>query len=92
MNNIRSVTQVARNFAEYLNRVVYGGERFVLVRGGKAVAELGPVPNGRRLAELPDILASIPHLSPEEATAFEADIEATRLELSRLVPRDPWES
>ncbi len=28
-----SVTEVARNFADYVNRVVYRGERFVLVRG-----------------------------------------------------------
>jgi antitoxin (DNA-binding transcriptional repressor) of toxin-antitoxin stability system len=48
----RSVTEVARNFADYINRVVYRGERFVLVRGNKPVAELGPLPVGKRLAEL----------------------------------------
>ncbi len=92
MNQERSVTEVARNFAEYINRVAFRGERFVLIRGGRAVAELRPVPAGRRVAELPDILAGIPRLSPEEAAAFEADLEAARAEMARLVPRDPWES
>ena len=37
-----SVTEVARHFAEYINRVSYRGESFVLVRGNKPVAELRP--------------------------------------------------
>lgn len=42
-----TVTEVARNFAEYINRVAFGGERFLLMRGKRAVAELRPVPKGR---------------------------------------------
>ena len=63
-----SVTEVARHFAEYINRVSYRGECFVLVRGNKPVAELRPLQVGKRLAELPALLASLPHLSPAEAT------------------------
>ena len=47
-----SVTEVARHFAEYINRVSYRGECFVLVRGNKPVAELRPLPAGKRLLEL----------------------------------------
>jgi antitoxin (DNA-binding transcriptional repressor) of toxin-antitoxin stability system len=44
MYETRSVTEVARHFADYINRVVYRGERFVLMRGNRPVAELGPLP------------------------------------------------
>jgi antitoxin (DNA-binding transcriptional repressor) of toxin-antitoxin stability system len=39
-----SVTEAARHFAEYINRVVYRGEPFVFVRGTKPIAELRPLP------------------------------------------------
>jgi hypothetical protein len=38
-----TVTQVARNFAEYVNRVAYRRESFTLVRGKKRLAELRDV-------------------------------------------------
>ena len=87
-----SVTDVARNFSDFINRVVHRGEGFVLTRGGKAVAELRPVPSGRKLSELPVIFASLPRLSDDEATAFAADVDAARGELSRTPDHDPWES
>ncbi len=92
MLNERSVTEVARNFSEYINRVAHGGERFLLMRGRRPVAELRPVPRGRPVSELPEILRSLPRLSPDEAEAFAADLEAAREELARLPERDPWES
>ncbi|MBI4500914.1 MAG: hypothetical protein HY700_07110 [Gemmatimonadetes bacterium] len=87
-----SVTEVARNFAKYLNRVAFRGERFVLMRGREAVAELGPVPVGKRLAELPDLLASLPHLPAEEARRFAEDLAAARSELIQVPLHDPWRS
>lgn len=33
-----TVTEVVRHFADYVNRVVYRRESFVLVRGNKPVA------------------------------------------------------
>ena len=61
-----SVTEVTRHFAEYINRVAYRGECFVLVRGNKP------------MAELPALLASLPHLSSAEATQLADDITAAR--------------
>lgn len=87
-----SVTDVARNFAEYLNRVAYHGESFTLTRGGKPVAELVPVPRGVRVEDLPAIFASLPKLSAEELDAFAADIDAGRPRASDDDFRDPWES
>lgn len=87
-----TVTEIVRNFAEYVNRVVYRRESFVLVRGNRAVAELRPVPSGRRLADLPGVVAALPHLSADEADAFANDLDATRNELARAEVRDPWQS
>ena len=83
-----SVTEVARHFAKYINRVAYHGERFVLVRGNKPMAELRPLPAGKRLAELPALLASLPHLSSAEATQFAADLTAAREALARTEIHD----
>jgi antitoxin (DNA-binding transcriptional repressor) of toxin-antitoxin stability system len=87
-----SVTEVARNFAEYVNRVAYRGERFTLMRGGKPVAELAPVPIGVRIEDLPAIFASLPKLSDAEWASFAADIEDARPMASDDDFRDPWES
>ena len=92
MKSKRSVTEVARNFADYLNRVVYKGESFLLVRGRKEVAELVPVSHGSHLGELPEILRSVPHLSREEADNFSHDLSNARDELSSEGLRDPWQS
>lgn len=87
-----TVTEVARHFAEYINRVAYRGERFVLMRGKRPVAELRPVPSGKRLGELPELLASLPPLSREDLEGLAADLEQAREELARSPMRDPWAS
>jgi antitoxin (DNA-binding transcriptional repressor) of toxin-antitoxin stability system len=85
-----TVTQVARNFAEYVNRVAYRRESFTLVRGKKPLAELRPLPTGARLSELPGLLASLPRLTEAEAGEFAADLDASRDELGET--RDAWQS
>lgn len=92
MSHTISVTNLVRHFADYVNRVVYRGERFQLTRGGKPVADLRPLASGRSLTDLPDLVAGLPSLSQSEATAFSADLERARTELPRLTPRDPWTS
>jgi antitoxin (DNA-binding transcriptional repressor) of toxin-antitoxin stability system len=87
-----SVTDVLRNFSDFINRVAYRRERFVLIRGGKPVAELGPVPTGTRLGELEGLLASLPRLGEEEAEALAEDMAASRVELDMRPPEDRWES
>jgi antitoxin (DNA-binding transcriptional repressor) of toxin-antitoxin stability system len=73
-----SVTDVARDLTAYVARVEHGGERYTLVREGKVVAELSPVPAGVRIEDLPSLFASLPRLSPNEAEVFGHDIEAAR--------------
>lgn len=87
-----TVTEVARNFADYINRVAFRGERFVLMRGKKAVAELRPVPSGKRLGELPELLASLPRLGTDEAERLAVDLDRVRADLQDLPLHDPWES
>ena len=85
-----TVTQVARNFAEYINRVAYRRESFTLLRGRKPLAELRPLPTGTRLSELPGLLASLPRLTEAEADELAADLDAARDELGAV--RDAWQS
>lgn len=85
-----TVTQVARNFADYLNRVAYRRESFRLVRGNKPVAELRPLPAAVRLSELPALLSTLPRLTAAEAADFGDDLAAARDELGEV--RDPWQS
>lgn len=89
MAQMVSATEVARHFAEYINRVSCRGESFVLVRGNKPVAELRPLPAGKPLADLPALLASLPHLSPAEADEFADDLTAARQALARAVWEEP---
>jgi antitoxin (DNA-binding transcriptional repressor) of toxin-antitoxin stability system len=92
MSKAVSVTEVLRNFADYINRVAYRGERFVLVRGGRPVAELSPVPTGTCLGDLPDLLGGLPSLGREHAEEWAAELEAARQEVGEPPSRDPWES
>jgi antitoxin (DNA-binding transcriptional repressor) of toxin-antitoxin stability system len=87
-----TVTEVARHFADYINRVAYRRESFTLVRGNRPLAELRPLPAGRRLSELPALLASLPHLSPAEATEFGVDLAAAQEELTHMPVGDAWQS
>jgi antitoxin (DNA-binding transcriptional repressor) of toxin-antitoxin stability system len=87
-----TITELLRNFSDYINRVAYRGERFVVIRGGKPVAELSPVPSGGRLGELPSVLDSLPRLDEADADAFARDLERFREELGADGPQDPWES
>jgi len=87
-----TVTQVARNFADYINRVAYRHESFTLVRGNRPLAELRPLPAGARLSELPALLASLPRLSPAETEDFAEDLQAAQAELAGAEVRDAWPS
>jgi len=80
--------EMAANFSEYIDRVANCGERFILTRGNKPIAEIRPLQAGQKLSEL---FASLPHLSPEDAEAFGRDIDEAREEMNKIPIRDPWE-
>jgi antitoxin (DNA-binding transcriptional repressor) of toxin-antitoxin stability system len=87
-----TVTDVVRNFSDYLNRVAYRHEAFILRKGRRSVAELRPLPSGRRLGDLMGLLRSLPRLSKTDARSFEKDLAAARKALSRKGLTDPWAS
>jgi len=89
-----TVSEVARNFSAYIDRVVHRGERFLVMKNRKPIAELRPVEaaKGPRLRDLPGILSSLPHLGPADIDAFESDLKAARQDLAQLPPLDPWGS
>lgn len=88
-----TVTDLMRNFREYIGRVAHGGERFLLSRGGRTVAELRGVASDRKLEELPDVLASLPRLSEEDAEALARDLDAARNDLGLIGDEgSPWAS
>ncbi len=84
-----NVTEISRKFSEYLNRVCYGGEHFTLIRGGKKVAEISPVPVNKTMNELPAILKSLPSLTNDEANHFNYDLKKAKESLV-AEPRNPW--
>ena len=92
MTRTISVTELLRNFSDCLNRVVYRGEHLVLTRGNRVVAELRPMPVGRRLGDLPGVLASLPRLAPGDAEARGKDIDDARTELASEEVADRWGS
>ena len=77
-----TITHLARNLADVVNRVAYRGERFTVVRGNRPVAELIPAPRGRRLGDLQGIMEGLPHLGADEAAALGADLDAARAALA----------
>lgn len=85
-----TVTEAARHFANNLNRVAHQGEHFVLVQGNKPVAELYPLPTGKKPAELPALCASLPSLSEADAAQFADDLAASQKTLAQLEAHDPW--
>ena len=75
-----AVTEAVKNFYKILGRIGFRRERFILLTGGKPVAELGPAATDAsvRLGELPAILEALPHLEPEDADCFALDLESGR--------------
>ncbi len=88
-----TVTEMSRNFSEYMNRVIYRRESFVLTKRDKPFAEIRPLPRGITGEELLNIFNSGPRLSLEEAEAFGRDIDRAREELGTIADlADPWEN
>lgn len=76
------VAEAAKDFLRVLERVERRGEPAVIVRDGKRVATLSPLPApALTCAELADRWPNLERLAPDEATAFADDIELARASL-----------
>jgi antitoxin (DNA-binding transcriptional repressor) of toxin-antitoxin stability system len=73
MEQILSVTEVARNFSDIINRVYYQRQTFLLTRGGVVVAKLTSPVKALTGAELARRWPKEPLLTPEEAEAWEEE-------------------
>lgn len=82
-----SATQAARSFSDLLNRIHYGGEAFVVERGGEPICEISPVGPLRFTGA--NLLALLRSLPKPDAGFWDAVRKATRQETS--VPQSPWE-
>ncbi|HEX4960977.1 MAG TPA: hypothetical protein VF173_09075 [Thermoanaerobaculia bacterium] len=84
-----TATEAARNFSELLNRVRYGRETFVILRGGEAVGQLAPV----EASPAPTLRDLVKFLKETEwpDDRFGSDLEAIQAE--QLPPGEsPWHS
>ena len=86
-----TVTEMARKFADYMNRVKYRRESFILTKGSEPFAEIRPLPLGLTGAGFLELIKSGPHLDPDDVEQFASDIEDARRELNNIGVRDPWE-
>ena len=87
---IVTVTEASRNFADLVNRSYYKGESTILLRGGDAVARIGPVGGSSLLGrDLAARWGEMSHLSPKEAEKFAEEIETAREELK--MPESAWD-
>ena len=76
-----TVSDAARNFSAFVNRVHSGDESALLVKGGKPMVKVIPARRAKLGRELADVWPKLPHLSLAEATAFGADITEARRKL-----------
>jgi antitoxin (DNA-binding transcriptional repressor) of toxin-antitoxin stability system len=84
------VAEAAKDFLALLDRVERKGESAVLVREGKPVATLSPVPSlALTCAELAERWPRLEKLAPDEANAFADDLEQARAILPP--PRAAWD-
>lgn len=86
-----TVTEMSRKLAEYIDRVRYRRERFILTKGNKPVAEIRPLAQGLSGSDLLELIKNGPHLDPDDVEQFARDIEDARKEMDRLPVREPWE-
>lgn len=88
-----TVAEAVKNFSEILGRVRFRGERFVLIKGGKPIAELGPTDAAApaRLRELSAMLQALSHLEPEDADQFARDLDSG-LKVIGPMPGVTWAS
>lgn len=92
MTKTIGATEVVRNFSEILNTIKYHGSHYVIMKGGKPVAHIGPLEpsySGPTLGDLPSLVKKLPRLG-DEGKRFEADLRAIRRHQPRLPSKGAW--
>ena len=91
MNTV-TVKEFSQEISDFINRVAYHGESFTLLSGKTPLAEIRPVPMGRKLGDLPKILKALPKLPASEMNDFEKDLAEIRKQGNKEQLANPWES
>lgn len=87
------VAEAAKDFLRLLDWVERKHESAILVREGRPVATLSPLPSpALTCAALADRWPTLDKLPPEEAKAFADDLERARASLPPLSPAWDWSS
>ena len=85
-----SVADAAKDFLSLLELVETKGQSAVLLRAGKRIATLTPVPQvAQNCVELAAHWLKLERLDPDDAEAFAADIELARATLP--APKTAWD-
>ena len=80
-----SSTDAARNLGDCLARIKYGGDRFLIMKNNRPIAELGPV-SGTRGATLQELWNAMRASKADES--FANDLETVNA--SDRIMDDPW--
>lgn len=91
MNTV-TVKEFSQEISDFLNRVACHGESFTLLLDKTPLAEIRPVPAGRKLEDLPEILKALPKLPTSEMDDFEKDLAEIRKQRNKEQLANPWES
>lgn len=73
-----SITEAARNFSDFVNRVAYRGESFFLIRGKRRVASLKPANAVVSVSDLQKALMDLPALDQVERERWSQDLDDLR--------------
>lgn len=93
MEKIIQATEAVRQFSDILNTIKFKGDHYIIQRGGKPVAFMGPMEEARKertIGELKSLFERLPRLG-KEAEAFEKDIEYVRAHQPNLPAGEVWE-
>jgi antitoxin (DNA-binding transcriptional repressor) of toxin-antitoxin stability system len=85
-----SATEAAKTFGRLVDRVREERAIYIVERGGKPVAQIGPVSEGRcTLADFVELLRTLGPVDEEYLRAVEAGVRRGN---KPAVPRNPWKS
>lgn len=83
-----TATDAAKNFGRLVDRVRETGATYTIERGGKAVAQIGPVESRRgTLRDFKELIRTAPHVDEEYLRHLE---DIVRRHNRPRVPRNPW--
>jgi antitoxin (DNA-binding transcriptional repressor) of toxin-antitoxin stability system len=93
MDKAVTATEAVRDFSGLLNTIKFKGETYIIKRGGKPIASIGPVREAnalKTLKELNGILRELPRMG-DEIDSFEKDLIELRKVQPTLPEKESWE-